>query len=434
MTQGVEGEVIAGWFSSLLANASCHLEWMGVERSAQWSVQRGFILHRSHGFFTVVGLRWTSPAGRNVEQPFLDQQEIGTLGFLMRDAGERRQLLVQAKIEPGNVGLVQLAPTCQATSSNALKLHGGDSPPFVELFPTDQPDALYDTPQSEQGSRFLRKRNRNVLVTAPVESSIPRTHRWMDVELVLDLLKQDFLVNTDARSVLVCAPWEQLVNRMPFLRYQEGFGSELHLSMHSVSIPAHLAEIKRWVERLRGMTEDPTVVRLDELPRWTWNDEGLSAAGDTTLRVRHIGVAVAGREVPAWDQPILDCGSSGIVSLVCARIDGILHFLFRATEEPGLWSKVELTATEVLEPGGSADHARIRQWSGAVVAQCRQSEEGGRFYRDTNIYKIIDIGTAGDVESDCCWLTLHDVRQLLDEPGWLTNEARSALSLLLPWL
>jgi len=115
------------------------------------------------------------------------------------------------------------------------------------------------------------------------------------------------------------------------------------------------------------------------------------------------------------------------VLLACGRIDGVLHFLVRAQAEPGLHDKVELTPTVVVPPGETSN-ASI---AGTVVAECRQSEEGGRFYRDTNHYQIVDVGEACDADY---WLTLGDVRQLLDEPGWLTNEARSALSLLLPWL
>jgi oxidase EvaA len=290
---------------------------------------------------------------------------------------------------------------------------------------------LYDAEQSEQGTRFFRKRNRNVLTAASVQSSIPVTHRWMDAGTVFDLMGRDFLVNTDARSVLVCAPWQELVNRVPFSRYHDGFGSALLVSMQSASHHCSLAQVKEQVERLRSITELPAIVGLDTLPRWHWSPEGLTAA-DSPLRVRHIRVAATGREVPVWDQPIIDSVSEGMVLLVCARIDGILHFLLRMRAEAGLRNRVELTATEVIEPGRPLDE--VRRWPGAIVAQCRQSEEGGRFYRDTNTYRIIDIGTAGETDPDCCWLTIGDIRQLLDEPGWLTNEARSALSLLLPWL
>ncbi|MCM3875242.1 MAG: NDP-hexose 2,3-dehydratase family protein [Thermoanaerobaculia bacterium] len=428
-------DLIVNWFSSRLADAECRLEWMPLAGSADWCLEDGVVTHRSKGFFTIVGLRWTSPAGDFIQRPFLDQQEIGTLGFLMRERDGGRQLLVHAKIEPGNVGLVQLAPTCQATDSNARRLHGGDSPPFIDSFPPAGPDVLYDVAQSEQGTRFLRKRNRNALVLASGEAPVPDTHRWLDVDSVLDLMWQDYLVNTDARSVLVCAPWQPLVNRVPFSRYGDGFGSELAASLHSSSRHVSLEGVKQRVRGLRITTEDPNVVSLDALLSWHWSEEGLSPVdGGSSLRVRHVGVTVKGREVPAWDQPIVDSGSAGIVLLACARLDGILHFLFRAHAEPGLDNRVELTPTLVIEPGDAFDETHTRRWPGKVVAQVRQSEEGGRFYRDTNTYRVVDAGMAGEVDPDSYWLTLGDVRQLLDEPGWLTNEARSALSLLLPWM
>ena len=166
---------------------------------------------------------------------------------------------------------------------------------------------------------------------------------------------------------------------------------------------------------------------------WDFNDEGLDPIDGKDLRIRQIRVTVNGREVPAWDQPIIDSGSEGGVDLVCGRLGGVLHFLFRARAEAGLQEKIELTPTLVVEPGNASGEDGPR-WPGKVVAECSQSEEGGRFYRDTNRYRIIDIGEAGNADRMAYWLTLGDIRQLLDEPGWLTNEARSSLSLLLPWM
>ncbi|MEO8034985.1 MAG: NDP-hexose 2,3-dehydratase family protein, partial [Acidobacteriota bacterium] len=363
----------------------------------------------------------------------LAQEEIGTLGFLMRVRDGRHQLLVQGKIEPGNVGLAQLAPTCQATESNARQLHGGAPPPFISDFEPDAREALYDVLQSEQGSRFLRKRNRNVLTLVTGDEPLPPTHRWLDVDVVLGLLWRDYLVNTDARSVLVCSPWHLLVNRVPFSLHEDGFGHELFASMNTSSGHGLLETVKERVRLLRLATEQPRTVNLEELPQWHWTDEGFAPLAGCSLRVRHLGAAVRGREVPRWDQPIIDSGSDGSVLLVCARIDGILHFLFRLQPEPGLRSRVELTATVVVEPGHLSG-PMVGRWGGRVVAQCRQSEEGGRFYRDTNFYQIVDAGVAAEADANFCWLTLGDVRELLNESGWLTNEARSVLSLLLPWM
>ena len=65
----------------------------------------------------------------------------------------------------------------------------------------------------------------------------------------------------------------------------------------------------------------------------------------------------------------------------------------------------------------------------SVVAECRQSDEGGRFLQDVSTYRLIDLG---EVPEDLIgfgkWLTLAEIRDLLSEDGWFTNEARSALS------
>jgi oxidase EvaA len=68
-----------------------------------------------------------------------------------------------------------------------------------------------------------------------------------------------------------------------------------------------------------------------------------------------------------------------------------------------------------------------------VVARVRQSDEGGRFYRDVTDYRIVRRLDGSD-ETDAVALTLGELQELLLEGGWLTNEARSALSLLLPRL
>ena len=72
---------------------------------------------------------------------------------------------MQAKIEPGNVNNVQLSPTLQATKSNYTRAHQGKSPAYLEYFVNATPyQILLDQLQSEQGARFLRKRNRNIIL------------------------------------------------------------------------------------------------------------------------------------------------------------------------------------------------------------------------------------------------------------------------------
>lgn len=427
---------ILEWMATVKQSAQLRVEPISLAQSTAWSLRDGVIRHVSHRFFTVMGAEWHTTNGLLKGQPFLEQPEIGTLGFLVRGQGEHQEVLVQAKVEPGNVGVVQLAPTCQATSSNAQQVHGGNKPPFVEAFAEPQAVKLYDVLQSEQGTRFYGKRNRNVcLLSQELVDFSPATHRWVSTLELFDLLQQDFLVNTDARSVLICSPWELLVGRQPFSRYQDGFGAELAVSFLNDSLRKPLEVVKNEIQATRNQAVRPQRIDLGELPGWRLTSEGVNSSQEI-FQVRQVQVTVNGREVPSWDQPIIDSGQPGKIVLECARIDGVVHFLFQAVAEPGLYHQVELTPTVVIEPGmiATADSG------GVVRSECWQSEEGGRFYQDKNLFRIVDTGkalaqTTGDESGEkFYWLTLKDIRSLLNEEGWFTNEARSVLSLLLAWM
>jgi len=421
--------------ASLLDAASFSVEEIPMSGSDAWILRDGFVVHRSGGFFRIIGLQWAS-GGSQMEQPFIDQREIGTLGFLLNNRGSRRRLLVQAKIEPGNVGGIQLAPTCQATSSNTRRVHGGSPPPLTECFIPGDKTIVYDRLNSEQGTRFFHKLNRNVLGITAGDVPCPDSHMWMDVDEVLELLDEDYMINTDARSVLVCAPWEKLVGRKPFSRCKSEFGRELMESSSSPSRNVRIDGMSAAVNAMRAASAGPKLVGLETLCGWDIGNNKIAPKGqtDTSFCVRQVKVRAIGREVPEWDQPIVDSSCEGKIYLLCGRIDGLLHFLLRASDEPGLRNKVELTPTLIVQPGSTprADFYDFRD--GVVVAQCRQSEEGGRFYRDVNHYQLIDVDDAMDVPRGFFWMTLFDIRRLLDEGGWLTNEARSALSLILRWL
>jgi oxidase EvaA len=114
-----------------------------------------------------------------------------------------------------------------------------------------------------------------------------------------------------------------------------------------------------------------------------------------------------------------------------------VHFLFRIAGEPGFGSRLELTPAVTREPGGDND---ITSFITALLAggqeclSCIQSEEGGRFLCDENRYSLVNVGEAVEPGTGYWWLSLAQIRSLLQRGETLTNEARSALSLLLTWL
>ena len=136
-----------------------------------WKVSNSALSHFSKGFFSVIGLDVKTNYGHieRWQQPIIKQNEIGILGFISKVINNKRFFLVQCKIEPGNINFVQLSPTLQATKSNYTQKHGGQKPHFLDFFLDPQKKVIVDQIQSEQGARFYKKRNRNIVIEVNTE-------------------------------------------------------------------------------------------------------------------------------------------------------------------------------------------------------------------------------------------------------------------------
>ena len=113
--------------------------------------------------------------------------------------------MVQSKIEPGNLNVVQLSPTLQATKSNYTMLHKGKKPKYLEYFNGENKvTVLLDQLQSEQGARFLRKRNRNIIVELDESENLDQDENfiWLTIGQIKRLLKKNNVVNMDTRTVI----------------------------------------------------------------------------------------------------------------------------------------------------------------------------------------------------------------------------------------
>ena len=177
----------------------------------QWCFEEktGNLKHDSGRFFTIEGIHIQTNYGptRSWDQPIINQPEIGILGIITKTFDGIPYFLMQAKMEPGNVNLLQLSPTVQATKSNFTQIHGGKLPPYLEYFLDRKKSRfLVDQLQTEQGSRFLYKRNRNMLVEVDHNIDILDDFCWLTLGQIKKLIMEDNLVNMDARTVLSCIP------------------------------------------------------------------------------------------------------------------------------------------------------------------------------------------------------------------------------------
>lgn len=422
-----------------------------------WQFDKGALVHQSGGFFSVRGCRYhrPHPGVTDVYLPMIDQPEVGLLGFVFRKKDHGWEWLLQAKTEPGNVGGTQIGPSVQATESNWMRRHGGKPTPMLDLFATScqGSELITDIKQSEQGDRFLGKYNRNAVVRVGEDVNTPDggIWRWFPAEQLLVELGNDYVVNTDSRSVLWCSNWNFLLapgQSTPFGRWRGkgGFGEAL---LNSVSVPINQPEDQsgyfKAVAMLKLMRCNPTtmieLLPLDALEGWSLNRFSLSPdqPAGAAHSVRAISVQAEDREVTSWCQPILASREEQRVVLLCSLKDDVLHFALNLSAEPGFREGIQFSPSLVTGVG----HENPAEWLDActdpkaiIRAETRQSDEGGRFLSSIALYQILEVPSQwiSVPVSHGVWVTLSAARRMSSASGLLNNELRSALSVLLSWL
>ena len=412
----------------------------------KWNVNSENIKHDSGRFFSIIGVRESHPVTGEVfgEQPIINQPEIGVLGYILQKSGGKVRILLQAKTEPGNVGGTQIAPTVQATQSNYTCVHNGIETRFIDYFIKDNKLIQNGMLQSEQGTRFLGKYNRNItrcLNDTDKVKNVNGNWKWFNLDDFFQIIDFDYCINTDARSVLVCSDWNEFnVSLKPFEKNMgyDAFGEKLYFSYRATEGVA-LNETKGIINLLESTREENKFaikkIDLENLNGWMHDENKISNRDQ--FEVKAFNVIVKGREVPCWSQPLVHSYSTGLIILYCQVIGGILHFLIRASKEIGFSEFVQFgPSVQVVDKDDNLFPYEFNDKDISKISSCIQSDEGGRFYHCNVEYNLIEINNnvSIDLPPDYCWITLQQIYELLPNKGFFTNEFRSALSLVLKYI
>jgi oxidase EvaA len=440
------------WQSAAVAAASFACTPIRFSESKEWRFENGVLRHRSSGFFSLAGIEASARDSDldGHQQLIILQPQIAINGFLLQQRDGRPHLLFHGRIEPGNVGGMQLAPTVQSTPSNYRRVHGGRPTPFVDYFLVPgRGEIVLDALQSEEATRYHGKYNRNVVVRVSPDTEVETSpqFRWYDLAAIRTVAHADNVLNTDARSVLSCLDWQILGDGNLFAPAAKGdFAAELRRSYSASADQNELTDTQvfEWLCRWRAQLGLRTrIIPIAELTNWVADDLAIRERQPRLGFVaRPFRVVAHGREVDAWDQPLIDSQGIGRLALVCQQRDDVLRFLVKASREVGYLEGVQLAPSITIPPGldggGDRVEATLIELAAdrsrcAVMHRCRESEEGGRFFRDENDYELIKLdGAVGLPPSDAYrWLTLAQIRRLLTVSGIFSMEFRGALSLLL---
>ncbi|MEV5574406.1 NDP-hexose 2,3-dehydratase family protein [Spirillospora sp. NPDC052269] len=439
---------VRAWLDDYGTRSQMRVERIPLDAMEGWyrAPDGGDIRHRSGRFFSVEGLEVLRPDGPvpHWNQPIINQPEVGILGVLMRRFDGVPRFLLQAKAEPGNAGGLQLSPTVQATRSNYTRVHQGRPVPYLGYFQDTSPHrVISDIRQSEQGSWFLCKRNRNMVVEVTEDVPVADGFRWFSLPQIHRLLAVDDLVNMDARTVLSCLPF---AGGVPCGAIDgDGLHAALLRSCRPDAALHSNGEILSWITSARSMSTLRARSRpLDSLPDWRFADGRITHERGAFFDIIGVGVEAEGREVAHWSQPMLEPRAEGVIAFVVRRVAGVLHALVRIHHEPGYVDEAELAPTVQTTPANlehlppSAHPDLLDQVLDAapsrILFDTVLSEEGGRFHHARNRYLVVEAEADDDPleavrdPGQFRWMTLYQLSELLRHSHYLNVQARTLVA------
>ena len=424
------------WFNQAIARHRFAIEPIPFARLEKWSFDptTGNLRHDSGKFFQVEGISVSTNFGgaRHWTQPIINQPEIGFLGLIARRMNGVLHFLMQAKMEPGNLNTIQLSPTLQATKSNYTRVHQGRPPRYLEYF-RDNPArrVLVDVLQSEQGGRFYRKRNRNIVIEVPEGQRIPESDDfiWLTLGQIQRLLRRSNVINMDARTVLSC---------MSFHRTADGASAATEPRTPAV----HSEDgILAWLTEMKCQYElDVQRIPLNQVLEWRRDDHRVYHPSGNFFEVMAVRVEADNREVPAWTQPLVKPCREGLLALLVKEIGGVPHFLIQAKVEPGNFDIAEMAPTVQCLTG---DYRRappdqrppfldyvLAAPVGRILYDAMQSEEGGRFYRDQNRNVLVRAGDdfPEELPPNYLWISHEQMKSLIRFNNIVNVQCRCLLS------
>lgn len=412
---------------------SVSLNKISLNQCTQWlyDTEIGEIRNQNRSFFQIKGLQITENNKIVSSQPIILQNEIGYLGIICKRFDGETHFLMQTKIEPGNINKIQISPTIQATKSNFTQKHGGAKPAYLDYFiNASKYHIIVDQIQSEQSSRFLGKRNRNIIIEVDEDIEVLPSHMWMTLPQIKALMRVDNLVNMDTRTVLSCLPIEKYTSEfsdITLLRSVQGGGD-------------HLPRIYQYINNYKMFEEQKReLVPLFSLDNWEMKNGEFVCKEPYSFKVVFCDIEIEGREVRHWCQPLFEAAGIATFGLITRVHNGVKEFLVRAMPEIGCFDGIELGPTvqrEYIHNDELTDvdklfDKKLNNKDG-VIFDTLLSEEGGRFYHEQNRNVIIEVE---DNEIDSLplgyfWTDYKTLNTLVQVNNCLNIQLRNLLSVL----
>lgn len=439
-------EELLDWINELNETTYVKINECSINDSTFWFYDdyNGEVLNRKRSFFSIKGMRRFENDEFVGEQPIIIQPEIGYLGIICKEINGVLNFLMQAKIEPGNVNCVQISPTIQATKSNFTRVHGGKFPTYFELFDnSDKYEVIYDQIQSEQSTRFYKKRNRNMIMIVNEDFEIYPNFRWMTLGQIKKLMEIDNLVNMDTRTVISGIPIvTQVLSNEEKKRLEKYFSDKaLYKSMFYASPQDNLPLIYHRLNNYKMFCDvELSTVSLNQLVDWKVDEYGITCKNHADFMVRYYDIEISGREVQHWSQPLFKAIGKATFGLLSRVHNGQRQYLIKIKPEIGSFDKAEIGSTVQWEPSHYLYNDNCVEKIFRKKYETKQgvqmdvvlSEEGGRFYHEQNNNVIIEIddNEIKELPKDYIWVSYATLNYLVQVNNCLNIQLRNLMSLI----
>ena len=397
-----------------------------------YDMYNGRIINRKNSFFSIYGSEYYLDNKFMLEQPIIIQNEVGYLGIICKMVNGLPYFYLQSKIEPGNVNVVQISPTIQATKSNFTRAHGGSLPKFFNIFESSKSkNIIYDNLQTEQSTRFYKKSNRNIIMNINDDIDDENDFKWIPFVELLDLMRIDNLVNMDTRTVISGFPFDLIKDKSLFNEFWFN-------SIYSNDIIEETNAMFHMMNNYIMFINTKTVLKpLFELRDWTISNDGIICNRESNFDVKYFSITIEGREVYSWSQPLFCSRGCGIFGLIIKKIGNEYKILVSLKRDIGSHSfefspSVQL---DYIEINGHYDSVQLLffnyySYSKNVILDVLLSEEGGRFYHEQNRNIIIEIDDEFEVPDNYMFVSLGTLKSLIKTTQLINIQLRNLISLI----
>ena len=202
---------ILSWRKKLLKKSKIKAKLINISQCKDWYFDKNKNLHHKSGqFFKVTGVKVIGAKNREIvswTQPILDQKHGGVLAFICRVTKENGvEFLVDAKTEAGDDADIKISPSFQATQSNMNRAHGGKLPRYYDIvIELKGAKLIYSAAHNEEGARFWKKSNLNVIVKLnnPYDKRIyGRNYKWVSLSQLKELSLKNNILNPFVKTIL----------------------------------------------------------------------------------------------------------------------------------------------------------------------------------------------------------------------------------------